>query len=209
MLHLRTLTLAVSLSAVAFSTSVFAGDEMVPTYVNSSSGEAVTSSSGECVRSTRKDSTDKREACGYAKPMVKKMEIVTTPTAVSVTAKVDEEIVIAAAVLFAFDSAVLSDDGKLIIVERIARFSDYKKSNVEVKVIGHTDSTGPEAYNQVLSERRAQSVANFIEKMKQSPDANVEVSGMGESQPMASNDTREGRAANRRVKILVTGTAQK
>jgi len=208
-MNFKTFALVISMSAFAFSTSVMAADDKVETYINSSSGEAVTSTYGDCVRTTRKDSTDKREACGYAKPVTKKMEIVKTPTAVSVTAKIDEEVMIAAAILFDFDSDVLSDDGKLVIDERIARFSDYKKTNIEIKVIGHTDSTGPEAYNQKLSERRAQSVGSYIEKMKQSPDANVEAVGMGESKPMASNDTKEGRAANRRVKILVTGTAQK
>ncbi|MCW8962203.1 MAG: OmpA family protein [Gammaproteobacteria bacterium] len=208
-MNYKTFTLAIAMSAFAFSTSVMAGDDKVETYVNSSSGEAVTTTRGDCVRTTRKDSADKREDCGYAKPMQKSMEIVKTPSAVSVTAKIDEEVMIAAAILFDFDSDVLSDDGKLVIDERIARFSGYKKTNIDIKVIGHTDSTGPEAYNQKLSERRAQSVASYIEQMKQSPDANVEATGMGESQPMASNDTREGRAANRRVKILVTGTAQK
>jgi len=207
LIQFRTLTLAISLAAVAFSTSVMAGDDMVYTYVNSSSGKAVTSSSGECVRTTRKDSTDKREVCGYAKPVQKSIEIVKAATAVSVTAKVDREVVIAAGVLFGFDNATLSEDGKLIIVERIARFG-HEKNKVEVMVVGHTDSTGPEAYNQVLSERRAQNVATFIEQMKQSPDTSIEVSGMGESEPVASNDSREGRAANRRVVITAVGTVQ-
>ena len=207
--HLKTLGLVASLSVLVFSSSAMAEDKMVHGYVTSSSGKEVTTTYGDCVRTTMKDAAIKPGECGYPMPMTKKLEIVKTPTAVSVTAKIDEEISIAAAILFAFDSDVLSDDGKLIIVERIARFSDYKKSNIEVRVIGHTDSTGPEAYNQKLSERRAQSVASFIETMKQSPDANVEALGMGESQPIASNDTREGRTTNRRVKIFVTGTVQK
>jgi OOP family OmpA-OmpF porin len=209
MTNFKTLGLAVSLSALVFSSSAMAGDKMVEGYVVDSSGKKVTSTYDDCVRTTIKDAAIKPGECGYPMPVKKKLEVVKTPTAVSVTAKIDEEVNIAAAILFDFDSDVLSDDGKLVIVERIARFSDYKKSNIEVQVIGHTDSTGPEAYNQKLSERRAQSVASFIEKMKQTPDANVEASGMGESQPIASNDTKEGRATNRRVKILVTGTAQK
>jgi OOP family OmpA-OmpF porin len=205
MVYHKSITLALTLSAFALAIPAMADEDIVNGYVVSSSGKAVTSSSGECVRTNPKNSMDKREDCGYKKPVEKSMEIVATPTAVSVTAKQAKEIVIAAAILFGFDSDVLSDDGKLVILERIATLG-HEKNKAEVQVIGHTDSTGPEAYNQKLSERRAQSVATFIEQMKQSPDANVEASGMGESQPIASNDTKEGRAANRRVKIIVTGT---
>jgi len=207
--HLKTFGLVASLSVLVFSSSAMAEDKMVEGYVVDSSGKKVTSTYDDCVRTTIKNAAIKPGECGYPVPMKKKLEVVKTPTAVSVTVKIDEEVMVAAAILFDFDSDVLSDDGKLVIVERIARFSDYKKSNIEIEVIGHTDSTGPEAYNQQLSERRAQSVASFIEKMKQSPDANVEASGMGESKPIATNDTKEGRAKNRRVKILATGTAQK
>jgi len=209
MTNFKSLGLAVSLSALVFSSSAMAEDKMVEGYVVDSTGKEVTSTYDGCVRTTIKNAAIKPGECGYPVPVTKKMEIVRTPTAVSVTAKVDEEVVIAAAILFEFDSDVLSDDGKLVIAERIGRFSDYKKSDVEVQVIGHTDSTGPEAYNQKLSERRANSVGDFIERMKQSPDANVETSGMGESQPIASNDTKEGRATNRRVKIIATGTVTK
>ena len=180
------------------------GHGMVNGYVTESVGGVVTSSSGECVRTTFKNSTDKLEACGY-KPMVEKsIEVVATKSAVSATARVEREVVIAAGILFAFDSAELSEDGKLIILERIATLGN-KNNKFEVRVIGHTDSTGPEAYNQALSERRAQSVATFIEQMKKSPDANVEYIGKGESEPLESNDTREGRAANRRVEIIAAG----
>ena len=180
------------------------GHGMVNGYLKESVGGVVTSSSGECVRTTFKNSTDKLEACGY-KPMVEKsIEVVATKTAVSATAKVGKEVIIAAGILFDFDSAKLSDNGKLVILERIAALG-HKENKAEVRVIGHTDSTGPEAYNQALSERRAKSVATFIEQMKQSPDTNVEYIGKGESEPLQSNDTREGRAANRRVEIIAAG----
>ena len=177
-------------------------------YVTDSSGSVVTSTTGDCVRTTIKDATDKLEDCGY-KPMVEKsVELVATKTAVSATARVGKDVVIAAGILFDFDSAELSDDGKLVILERIAALG-HKKNQAEVRVIGHTDSTGAEAYNQKLSERRAQSVAGFIEQMKESPDTNVEYMGKGESEPLESNDTREGRAANRRVEIIAVGIIEK
>ena len=210
MINIKTLGLATTLAMIPWSAQVIAEEDVVNSYLVPNSGGVVTDSSGDCVRTTRKDSMNMLENCGYAKPAPKaKTEITMTPSAVSVTSKVEEEISIAAAILFDFDSAELSDDGKTIIDERISRFSDYKKSNIEIKVVGHTDSTGPEAYNQKLSERRARSVADYIEKMKQTPDTSVEASGMGETQPMAPNDTKDGRATNRRVKIIVTGTVTK
>ena len=185
------------------------GHGMVEGYVTDSSGAVVTSTSGNCVRTTIKNSSDKLEDCGYKPPMVKKsVEVVATKTAVSATARVGEEVIIAAGILFDFDSAELSDNGKLIILERIAALG-HKKNQAEVRVIGHTDSTGPEDYNQKLSERRAQTVASFIEKMKESPDTNVEYMGKGESEPLQPNDTREGRAANRRVEIIAAGIVKK
>lgn len=181
---------------------------VVEGYVTDSSGGVVTSTTGDCVRTTIKNAKDKLEDCGY-KPMVEKsVEVVATKTAVSATARVGKDVVIAAGILFDFDSAELSDDGKLVILERIASLG-HKKNQAEVRVIGHTDSTGAEAYNQKLSERRAQSVASFIEQMKESPDTNVAYMGKGESEPLESNDTREGRAANRRVEIIAVGIIEK
>ena len=72
------------------------------------------------------------------------------------------------------------------------------QADESVQVIGHTDSTGPEAYNQGLSERRAQAAADY---MSSKGVGNISVSGMGESAPVADNGTREGRAMNRRVEI--------
>jgi len=70
-------------------------------------------------------------------------------------------------------------------------------------VEGHTDSTGSDDYNQQLSERRAASVKVEFVKAGMA-EANVRAIGKGESQPIASNDTPEGRQQNRRVVIVVT-----
>ena len=200
------LGLVITLLAFVFTAPAYADEDMVYTYVNASDGSPVMDNYGECVRTTRKDSADKREACGYEKPKpaVTKVEIVSTPTAVSVTAQAEEKVVIAAKILFDFDSAELSNDGKAIILERIYALG-HEENQAEVSVVGHTCSIGPEDYNQKLSERRAEAVADFIEQMKKSPDANVEHSGAGESDPIASNDTRQGRQLNRRVTITVVG----
>ena len=73
-----------------------------------------------------------------------------------------------------------------------------------VSIAGHTDTTGPTDYNQALSTRRAEAVSEML------GDAGINASristtGYGESQPVASNDTRAGRIANRRVEITLMG----
>jgi len=75
-----------------------------------------------------------------------------------------------------------------------------------VQVIGHTDSTGSAAYNQSLSERRANSVANVLLD-NGVPSSRVRPIGRGEDQPVASNLTPEGRAQNRRVDIVILPNA--
>jgi outer membrane protein OmpA-like peptidoglycan-associated protein len=72
-----------------------------------------------------------------------------------------------------------------------------------VDVVGHADSTGEAAYNQRLSERRADAVADMLVDRGVS-SARIVARGMGERQPVASNETAEGRARNRRVEILIT-----
>lgn len=71
-----------------------------------------------------------------------------------------------------------------------------------IDVLGHTDSTGSDAYNQGLSERRAQSVASYL-SMRGVSSARIATRGYGESMPIADNNTEAGRAANRRVEIKV------
>jgi outer membrane protein OmpA-like peptidoglycan-associated protein len=73
---------------------------------------------------------------------------------------------------------------------------------IEVEVGGHTDSQGAEDKNQMLSEQRAQAVMGYL--LEKNPDierSQLSSKGYGESKPMASNDTAEGRAQNRRVEF--------
>ena len=72
-----------------------------------------------------------------------------------------------------------------------------------VDIIGHTDSKGSKEYNQRLSEKRARSVARYLES-REVISERVAADGMGEADPVASNDTREGRALNRRVEIKLS-----
>lgn len=78
--------------------------------------------------------------------------------------------------------------------------------NSNVTIVGHTDATGPDGYNQQLSERRAISVADELVTMGVNP-GRITAIGRGESEPRATNDTAAGRQLNRRVEILVTPAA--
>ena len=69
-------------------------------------------------------------------------------------------------------------------------------------MVGHTDNAGTAEYNQKLSEQRAQSVASlFLTEGFQA--SNIQIIGKGSAQPIASNDTEEGQATNRRVAIII------
>ena len=103
-------------------------------------------------------------------------------------------------VTFAHDSADLNP-AFFDVLNSVAKVLDkYEKTVVEVA--GHTDSTGTEEYNQRLSERRADSVARFLESQGVMSQRIITV-GMGESRPVADNSTAAGRQANRRVELTL------
>lgn len=101
---------------------------------------------------------------------------------------------------FDFDKATLRPDATRILDEAVETLK--AEPDVEVLIVGHTDSVGSEAYNLKLSERRARAVRDYLVR-KGISAARLRVKGMGESQPVASNDTADGRAQNRRVELLV------
>ncbi|MGC9424038.1 OmpA family protein [Vibrio sp.] len=101
---------------------------------------------------------------------------------------------------FVVNSAVVGQHFASQLMEVAATLKAHPQSRAII--IGHTDSTGSQAHNQRLSERRAESVAAQL--MKQGVDAKqLEVLGQGESSPVATNSTAEGRAQNRRVEITI------
>ncbi|WP_274006307.1 OmpA family protein [Vibrio parahaemolyticus] len=103
-------------------------------------------------------------------------------------------------VLFGFDSVKLSQEFIDQLTETSSVLNSYPQ--VQAKVVGHTDSTGSALYNQNLSERRAQAIVNKLVELGVTP-TQLEWKGEGESQPVADNNTAQGRAKNRRVEITI------
>ena len=83
----------------------------------------------------------------------------------------------------------------------------FKYKDTQLDVIGHTDSTGNDSYNMTLSQRRANSVASYLEN-NGIPANRLATLGMGETQPIADNSTASGRAQNRRVELYVTAAPE-
>lgn len=109
-------------------------------------------------------------------------------------------------------SDVLFDTGKYTLRpaarEKLAKISGILQAypDLKMQVEGHTDNVGGDAYNQRLSEQRADSVKTYLVKQGV-PDPNVTSQGLGKSDPVASNATPHGRQLNRRVELIVSGEA--
>ena len=103
-------------------------------------------------------------------------------------------------VLFDFDKADLKPAGQQIVAEVV---KDMKENpQLRAHLIGHADAIGSDAYNMGLSKRRAEATRNAMVRMG-IPAANITLEWKGEREPIASNDTAEGRAQNRRVEIIL------
>jgi OmpA-OmpF porin, OOP family len=100
---------------------------------------------------------------------------------------------------FDFDKSNIRPDAAVILDEAVRILGD---SGPAVAIEGHTDWIGSDAYNAGLSERRANAVQAYLIEHGVSA-SRLSTAGYGESRPIASNDTREGRALNRRVELLV------
>ena len=107
-------------------------------------------------------------------------------------------------ILFAVDSAAVNSGLRRDLLTVAQSLQDYPQSRVQVE--GHTDNTGSAEYNQSLSERRANAVADVLMEGGV-PFSRIETFGRGESEPVASNLTPEGRAQNRRVEIVILPTS--
>ena len=190
-------------AGVLFASSAIAheGGMANPSYVGDSSGQNVMDSSGDCVRTSSWKVEDMTVECGavVVEEVVVEEVIVVPPPPPVVTY---EKTTMSTTALFDFDSDVLKEEGKVSLHEVGDSIKAKGAKVVDIDIVGHTDSTGPADYNQGLSERRAQAVADYI--IAEGIDASIiDVTGDGENNPIATNDTREGRAENRRVDINV------
>ncbi|MGZ8414845.1 MAG: OmpA family protein [Gemmatirosa sp.] len=106
--------------------------------------------------------------------------------------------------LFDFDSDVMREPARANLRELAANFSRYPDS--DLLIVGHTDAQGEDVYNQRLSERRASSAATYL-AAQGVPRERVRTAGRGEVEPVAQNDSEDGRQQNRRVEVAITANA--
>ena len=103
-------------------------------------------------------------------------------------------------ILFPFNSTEILPAGKDNLRQLASSLDQYPNS--DILIVGHTDSVGTDAYNQDLSQRRAQSASAYLQSLGVAA-SRLQTAGRGESEPITSNDTDEGRQRNRRVEIAI------
>jgi outer membrane protein OmpA-like peptidoglycan-associated protein len=103
-------------------------------------------------------------------------------------------------ILFGFDSTVVRTEGQ----ENLRNLADNldKYPDTDLLIVGHTDSVGSDTYNQDLSERRALAAARLLET-DGVDRSRIKTAGRGETEPVESNDSAEGRQKNRRVEVAI------
>lgn len=137
---------------------------------------------------------DKAKAVSEASPRP------TRPLSPATPSPAAQQVTLSSDALFDFDSAELKAEGRRNLDELIAQI---KTVPLDVAIaVGHTDARGSAAYNQRLSERRAESIKAYMVNQG-IPSQRIRTEGRGETQPVASNATPEGRAKNRRVEVTV------
>ncbi|WP_374411721.1 OmpA family protein [Novosphingobium colocasiae] len=132
---------------------------------------------------------------------IKELKEQTAGSGIDVSQQGDGILVNLPDVTFAVNSTEISP-GFQASLDKVAQ-SMVQYPNSLIDVYGHTDSTGSDAYNMDLSKRRADAVARYLISRGVS-SARIQTKGMGETTPVATNDTPEGRALNRRVEIKIT-----
>jgi outer membrane protein OmpA-like peptidoglycan-associated protein len=142
----------------------------------------------------------------YLEQQKRDLEQQTAGTGVEVTQEGDSLLVnIPSGITFPVDSAAIQPAFQQTLNDVAQTLNRYESSYIDV--YGHTDSSGSDAYNQGLSERRAASVSAFLQRQGVN-GARLATRGYGETQPVASNDTIDGRAQNRRVELRIVPVTQ-
>ena len=104
---------------------------------------------------------------------------------------------------FDFNKSIIKDKDIPQLKKAVEFIKKHKGS--KIRVAGHTDSVGSDAYNQALSERRAKAVVDYFVAQGAVKRADISSVGYGEKKPIATNDTDAGRAQNRRVEVQILG----
>jgi outer membrane protein OmpA-like peptidoglycan-associated protein len=139
---------------------------------------------------------------GYMDEQQRKLEEATAGTGIEVDRVGDQiQLTMPSNVTFAVNSATIQPGFFKALDDVSATLVQYNDTSVDI--IGHASSDGDNAYNMTLSQQRAQSVRNYLVS-RGTQSVRINAIGMGETQPIADNATAEGRAANRRVEILLT-----
>jgi len=103
---------------------------------------------------------------------------------------------------FRVNSAKISEKANPVVDSLGTALTSGSGKSMQVRLVGHTDSAGKSEYNRSLSLKRAESVRNYLAVHFNIDPARIEVQGMGEDQPIASNESAQGRAQNRRVEVI-------
>ncbi|MDF3076678.1 MAG: rane protein [Sphingobacteriaceae bacterium] len=112
--------------------------------------------------------------------------------------------------VYSVDETILFDEGKSTLrpgaedkLKQIAGSAEKRFSNGKIRIYGYTDAVGSAASNKELAEQRAEAVSNWLKSNANVAEDRLSINPVGESQPVASNATEEGRQKNRRVEIAV------
>ena len=176
-------------------------------YWSDSYGNLIRDASGNCIRSVNwtADFSEQSHVPGCDPELKVANEEVSEDIVVAKfeAAPTIETISLDANTLFPLNSSQLTHTSKEAIYELAEKIKSFEGID-EIEIAGYTDTTGPEEYNQQLSERRAEAIKDkLITKYGVDPSI-ITTRGYGESSPVASNATREGRKLNRRAEIKIT-----
>ena len=189
----------IAMCAVVATVSVQAQS---PGYTEATGGNILRTGSGDCVRTGSWNSGDATLVGCDAVVLDVEIEVIEGQPSGQVSL-----IAIPAAKLFGFDKAEVTEAGKVALEAWRRTVQNELSDAFAALIIGHTDSTGDADYNMGLSKRRARAVGDYLVATGTQADK-LRIMGKGESEPLASNGTKEGQALNRRVEIIIIGEAR-
>jgi OOP family OmpA-OmpF porin len=185
--------MAISVLAASMLAVGTASAQDKPGYMYDTFGKPAKDTYGECVKSIYRQ----RDAYPECEKVAEKK-----------TEKYKDKAVLEGATHFDFDKYQLKPAGKQVLDDLVGRMKAKNADLTGITVSGHTDSIGSEAYNMKLGQRRADTVKDYLVS-RGIPASKITTKSFGESQPVASNKTAEGRAKNRRAEVEVDAVITK